>query len=159
MKNSPVILMVEDDPNDVLLLKRALRKERVTLPVQVVSDGQAAIDYLEGRGGFADRDRHPLPCLILMDLKMPRMSGLEVLSWLRNHQDLKDLPVFMLTSSGEPKDRQHAEDHGVEAYRVKPVTLEGLMHVAREIRGEAQDHCGTAEDPRRARGSGGGLTT
>jgi len=143
--NTPVILMVEDDPNDVLLIKRALKKEGVTLPVQVLSDGQAAIQYLDGRGPYADRDVHPLPCLILMDLKLPKKNGLEVLRWLRGHSDLRDLPVFMLTSSGEVRDRDEAEQQGVEAYRVKPVTLQELLSVAREIRREAVDHCGTAD--------------
>ena len=145
IRSSPVILMVEDDPNDVLLLERALRKENVTLPIQVVNDGQIAVQYLEGKGEFTDRERFPLPCLILMDLKLPRKTGLEVLEWLRHHEDLKDLPVFMLTSSGESKDRQQAEDHGVEAFRVKPVTMLELLKVAREIRVEAEDHCGTAQ--------------
>lgn len=144
-RSSPVILMVEDEANDVLLLKRALKKEGVTLPVQVVSDGQAAVQYLEGRGPFTDRERYPLPCLILMDVKLPRKNGLEVLRWLRGREDLKDLPVFMLTSSSESRDRNEAEEQGVEAYRVKPVTLDELLGVAREIRREATEHCGTAE--------------
>jgi len=142
---SPVLLMVEDDPNDVMLLKRALRKEHVTLPIEVVSDGQAAVQYLDGAGPYSDRNRYPLPCLILMDLKLPRMNGLEILAWLRSHPELKDTPVFMLTSSGEPEDRREALKQGVEAYRVKPVALEELMKVAREIRHEAQEHCGVAE--------------
>lgn len=142
---TPVILMVEDDPNDVLLLKRALKKERVTLPLKVVPDGQAAIQYLAGDGEYGNRLRYPLPCLILMDLKLPRKTGLEVLSWLRRHEDLKDTPVYMLTSSAEPEDRREAERQGVEAYRVKPVTLHELLGVAREIRHEAEDHCGTSD--------------
>lgn len=145
MVSTPIILMVEDDPNDVVLLKRALKKENVTLPVRVVSDGQTAVQYLEGSGEFADRDRHPIPCLILMDLKLPKKNGLEVLFWLRGREDLKDLPVFMLTSSGDSGDRMQAEEHGVEAFRVKPVTMQELLKVAREIRVEAEDHCGTAQ--------------
>lgn len=141
----PVILMVEDDPNDVFLLKRALEKERVGLPVRTVSDGDEAIRYLGGVGEFADRDRHPLPCLIILDLKLPKKNGLEVLSWLRSHEEIGNLPVFMLTSSGEPHERSEAERHGVEVYRVKPVTLQGLLQVAREIHQEAEEHCGTAE--------------
>ena len=143
--SKPVILMVEDDPNDVFLLKRALEKERVGLPVRTVSDGDEAIRYLGGVGEFADRDRHPLPCLIILDLKLPKKNGLEVLSWLRRHEEIGDLPVFMLTSSGEPHERNEAERHGVEVYRVKPVTLQGLLEVAREIHQEADEHCGTAE--------------
>jgi CheY-like chemotaxis protein len=140
----PVILMVEDDPNDVFLLKRALEKEQVRLPVRTVSDGDEAIRYLGGVGEFADRDRHPLPCLVILDLKLPKKNGLEVLSWLRSHEEIRDLPVFMLTSSGEPHERNEAERHGVEVYRVKPVTLQGLLQVAREIHQEADEHCGTA---------------
>jgi CheY-like chemotaxis protein len=141
----PVILMVEDDPNDVFLLKRALEKERVGLPVRSVSDGDEAMRYLDGVGEFADRDLHPLPCLIIMDLKLPKKDGLEVLSWLRRHDGIAHLPVFMLTSSGEPRERSEAERHGVEMYRVKPVTLQGLLQVAREIHQEAVEHCGEVE--------------
>jgi len=144
-QSTPVILMVEDDPNDVFLLKRALEKERVTLPIRAVSDGEEAIRYLGGVGEFADRDRHPLPCLIILDLKLPKKNGLEVLSWLRRHDGIGHLPVFMLTSSGEPSDRSEAERQGVEMYRVKPVSLQGLLQVAREIHHEADEHCGAVE--------------
>lgn len=152
-KSQPIILMVEDDPNDVFFLKRALDKEQVALPIRVVTDGEAAIRYLDGAGEFADRDRHPLPCLIILDLKLPKKNGLEVLSWLRRHEEIGDLPVFMLTSSGEPADRNEAERHGVEVYRVKPVSIQGLLQVAREIHREAEEHCGapkpcaTPDDP------------
>jgi len=144
-RNGSVILMVEDDENDILLLRRALKKEGVTLPIQVATDGLAAIQYLEGKGEYSDREKYPLPCLVLLDLKLPRKNGLEVLSWVRGREDLKDLPVFMLSSSGEDKDRSEAERHGVEVYRVKPVSLEELLKVAREIRVEAKEHCGSAE--------------
>jgi DNA-binding response OmpR family regulator len=144
-KSQPVILMVEDDPNDVFFLKRALEQEQVGLPVRVVSDGEEAIRYLDGAGEFADRDRHPLPCLVILDLKLPKKNGLEVLSWLRRHKEIGDLPVFMLTSSGEPTDRSEAERHGVEVYRVKPVNLKGLLEVAREIHREAEEHCGAPQ--------------
>ena len=109
------------------------------------SDGEEAIRYLGGAGEFADRDRHPLPCLIILDLKLPKKNGLEVLSWLRRHPEIGDLPVFMLTSSGEPADRSEAERHGVEVYRVKPVSLQGLLQVAREIHREAAEHCGAPQ--------------
>jgi DNA-binding response OmpR family regulator len=143
-KSSRVILVVEDDPNDVFFLRRALTEARVELPIQVVSDGEQAIHYLGGVGKFADRDRYPLPCLVILDLKLPKKNGLEVLSWVRRHEELGDLPVFMLTSSGEPRDRSEAERHGVEVFRVKPVSLAELLQVAREIRREADEHCGSA---------------
>jgi CheY-like chemotaxis protein len=144
MPNTPVILMVEDDPNDVFVLRRALDKEGVALPVRVVADGQEAVSYLEGAGQYADRDRHPLPCLILLDLKLPKMNGIEVLSWLRQHEELGDLPVFMLTSSSEPQDRREAERLRVNAYRVKPVSFAELLQIAREIHRKANEHCGDA---------------
>src|ERR1041385_4494108 len=92
-----VILLVEDDANDVLLIQRAFQRTHVANPVEVVRDGEEALAYLSGQGSFADRDRHPLPVLMLMDLKMPRKTGLEVLEWVRQQPGLKRLPITMLT--------------------------------------------------------------
>jgi CheY-like chemotaxis protein len=136
-----VILVVEDDPNDVTLLRRAFLKAHVRLPVHVARDGQEAIEYLAATGKFQDRGQYPIPCLVILDLKMPRKNGLEVLEWIRRREEFKDLPVFMVTSSGETKDRQAAQAHGVEAYRVKPASLDELIRIAEEIRVEAEDHC------------------
>lgn len=144
LNGTTAILMVEDDPNDVFMLRRALEKERLSFPIQVVQDGVEAIHYLEGRSPFSDRSQHPLPCLILLDLKLPRMNGLELLSWLRAHDDFKAVPVFMLTSSSEPQDRREAERFGVDAYRVKPVSFGELVQIAREIRRKSDEHCGEA---------------
>ena len=138
---SAVILVVEDDPNDVTLLQRAFREAGVRLPVRVARDGQEAIDYLSAVGQFHDRRQNPVPCLVVLDLKMPRKNGLEVLEWVRLRDEFKDLPVFMVTSSDETRDRQAAREHGVEAYRVKPASLEELVRIAAEIRAEAEDHC------------------
>ena len=77
------ILQVEDDPNDVFFLQHAMKKAGVANPVQVATDGQQAIDYLRGVGKFADRKKFPLPCLILLDLKLPHVMGLDVLKWIR----------------------------------------------------------------------------
>jgi CheY-like chemotaxis protein len=141
---SAVILVVEDDPNDVTLLRRAFKEARVDLPMRVARDGQEAIDYLSAAGRFQDRRQYPFPCLVVLDLKMPRKNGLEVLEWVRRREDFKDLPVFMVTSSGESKDQQAAQAHGVEAYRVKPASLDELVRIAEEIRVEAEDHCRNA---------------
>ena len=138
---SAVVLLVEDDPNDVLFLKRAFTKAGVTLPVRVARDGQEAIDYLTNAGRFQDPEQHPRPCLVVLDLKLPKRTGLEVLQWLRRREEFSDLPVVMVTSSGEVEDRARVMHHGVEAYHVKPVTFDELLGLAREIRTEVEEHC------------------
>jgi CheY-like chemotaxis protein len=142
---SALILIVEDDPNDVLFLRRAFKAADVRQAVRVARDGQEAVDYLSGAGPFRDRDTYPLPCLVVLDLKLPKKNGLEVLQWLRHHEEFKDLPVVMVTSSEEHGDRESAGRHGVEAYRVKPVSLNALVGLAHEIRAEAEDHCKDAK--------------
>jgi len=144
-QRSAVILMVEDDPNDVFFLKRAIRKAQVAQRLKVVRDGETAIQYLAGAGKFGDRRRHPLPCMVLLDFKLPKVSGLEVLRWLRSRPDLADLPVFMISSSGESSDRSDAQRAGVDAYRVKTVSIEDLVRIAHEIREKADEHCRDAE--------------
>ncbi len=121
------ILFTEDDAADVLLLRRAFEKAGVTNPLQVVSDGDQAVAYLAGQDDFADRERHPLPALILLDIKLPRRSGLDVLTWMRQQPSLMGIPVIMLTSSQEPADISRAYDAGANAYHVKPVGFEELL--------------------------------
>jgi len=121
------ILLVEDDPNDVLLVQRASRKADLVSPLQVVGDGEAAVAYLAGHGPYADRERYPLPALILLDLRLPRKSGFEVLEWLRQQPGLKRLPVVVLTSSRDSPDVNRAYELGVNSYLVKPVRFEELL--------------------------------
>lgn len=142
---SAVILMIEDDPNDVFLMKRALDRAGLDLPVRSVQDGEEAVAYLEGGGRFADRQAYPVPCLVLLDFKLPKKNGVEVLRWLRSRRDLEDLPVLMISSSAQPEDRKAAIDCGVEAYRVKPVSFDEMIRLAREIRDRAKEHCEDAE--------------
>jgi len=130
---SRTILLVEDDPNDVLLIQRASSKARLAYPIQIVEDGEVAVAYLAGRGQYADRERYPLPALMLLDLKLPRKSGHEVLSWLRQQPGLKRLPVVVLTSSQEPSDVNRAYDLGANSYLVKPVTFDALQEMVRTI--------------------------
>src|ERR1044071_8088044 len=94
-----VLLHVEDDPNDVLLLQRAFRKANAQLTIQAVTDGDKAVAYLNGTNDYADREKYPLPAIVLLDLKMPRKSGLEVLQWIRGEQKLRRLVVIIFTSS------------------------------------------------------------
>src|ERR1700687_5720454 len=100
------ILMVEDDPNDILLTQRAFMQASLVNPLRIVRDGDEAIQELGGRGVYADRTKSPLPSLVLLDLKLPKKSGLEVLEFLRAQPSLKQTPVIVLTSSQESTDRQ-----------------------------------------------------
>lgn len=123
------ILLVEDNPQDILLVQRAFRKAGITNPLQVVNDGDAAVLYLSGEGVYSDRSLYPLPALILLDLKLPRRSGAEVLQWLRQQQGIKRLPVVVLTASQEYTDVNHLYDLGANAYMVKPVAFDNLVEI------------------------------
>jgi CheY-like chemotaxis protein len=127
------ILLVEDDPNDVLLMRRAFRAAGLPEPGTVLSDGEEAIAYLAGENGFADREKYPLPTLLLLDLKLPRRSGFEVLEWLRQQERTSRLPVVVLTSSRQPDDVNRAYDLRANSYLVKPATLEGLREMVRML--------------------------
>jgi len=120
------LMVVEDDTGEVLLIQRAFEKARVVSPVQIISDGEEAVAYLSGQGKYADRQVYPLPSLLILDLKLPRRSGFEVLQWLRAQPGLKRLPVVVLTASALISDINRAYDLGVNSYLVKPVRLEEL---------------------------------
>ena len=133
MSLSRSILLVEDDPNDVLLIQRAFRKIGSEVPLLVVEDGSQAVAWLSGEGELADRDRHPQPDLVLLDLKLPRFSGFEVLQWLRAQPGLRRLPVVVLTGSREPSDVNRAFDLGANSYLLKPVGFDGLLAIVRAL--------------------------
>ena len=128
-----VLLHVEDDPNDVLLLQRAFRKANATLNIQSVTDGDKAVAYLSGAAEFADREKHPLPNMVLLDLKMPRKSGLEVLAWIRAEQKLRRLVVIIFTSSKHDEDVNKAYDLGANSYLVKPVGFDMLVDLCKML--------------------------
>jgi DNA-binding response OmpR family regulator len=98
-----------------------------------MADGQDVISYLEGSGEFADREGHPLPTHLLLDLKLPRRSGLDILNWIRKDSRVRTLPVIVLTSSSQAEDRAKAEGYGVSGYFVKPVTQTELVDMAKTI--------------------------
>jgi CheY-like chemotaxis protein len=102
------ILQVEDEETDVLLLRLVFEKAAVACPLQVVRDGQTAIDYLSGAGVYADRKTFPLPCLVLLDLNLPIREGLEVLAWIRQHPVFRNLVVVVFSSSALPEDIERA---------------------------------------------------
>src|SRR5207302_4985587 len=112
------VLLVEDDLNDIFLVKRAFKKARISNPLQVVTDGVEAIRYLQGEGRFGDRHSHPLPRLIVMDIKMPRKTGFEVLEWIKKDGVLKRIPVIIVSSSDETADINKAYELGANAYMV-----------------------------------------
>jgi CheY-like chemotaxis protein len=127
------ILQVEDDPNDVFFLQHAMTKAGVPNPIQVASDGQQAIDYLKGAGKFADRDKFPLPCLVLLDLKLPHVMGLEVLRWIREQSGMT-LIVVLLSASGDDADIASAYRLGANAFLVKPTQANKLVEMATAIK-------------------------
>jgi CheY-like chemotaxis protein len=131
--NTSVILLVEDSPDDATLIRRAFQKTNLMNPIQLVEDGEEAIAYLSGAGPFADRGRFPLPALVMLDIKLPRRSGLEVLEWVRSAPGLKRLPVVMLTSSREQIDVNRAYDLGVNSYLTKPVAFEALVEMVTRV--------------------------
>jgi CheY-like chemotaxis protein len=127
------ILHVEDDPNDVLLVERAMKKSNAGATLKSVSDGDKAVSYLKGDNGFGDREKNPVPDLVLLDLKMPRKGGLEVLTWIRAQDQFKRLPVVIFTSSKHEQDITRAYDLGANSYLVKPVGFDSLLDTLKQV--------------------------
>lgn len=125
------VLLVEDNEDDVAFMSRAWKQARITNPLQVVTDGQQAIDYLSGVGMFADRQLCPLPCLVFLDLKLPYLDGFTVLQWIREQPGLRDLDVVVLTCSGATRDLQQAYRLGAKSYVIKPPTADQLVELVR----------------------------
>jgi len=129
------ILLVEDDEADILLLRRAFRNAHIANPLLEVRDGQAAIQYLSGEGDYADRTRYPIPFLILLDLRLPKLSGFEVIAWMRDQPQLANLIVVVLTASDHVPDVTKARDLGANSYLVKPGNFEELVQMVKRIKG------------------------
>lgn len=127
------ILIVEDSQEDSEILKRAFKKTGANIPLRFVSDGQQAMDYLSGEGPYADRTANPLPRLMLLDLKLPKLDGFDVLGWLQTQPKLKLLPVTVLTSSNLDKDVDRAYGLGANSYLVKPSSLSGFEDIANRL--------------------------
>lgn len=129
----PLILVVEDDVNDQTFIQRALKKSGVVNHVAAVNDGEEAIAYLQGAGLYADRALHPLPRLMITDLKMPRMGGIELLAWLQAREEFRLIPTIVLTSSSDQSDIARAFAHGAKGYMIKPVQFGELEQLMRTI--------------------------
>lgn len=123
-----MILLAEDNRGDVLLAQRAFRSLNSTYPIHVVDHGDAVIDYLTGQGEYVDRNRYPLPALLLLDLKMPRKSGFEVMEWLQQQPHIQ-LSVVVLTTSNNESEIERAYSLGVKSYILKPITPTKLLEI------------------------------
>src|SRR5690348_14402619 len=110
------ILVVEDNPDDFFLLKRAFSKNHVRNPIHWVQDGLEAIEYLSGHGRYANREEHPMPKVVVVDIKMPRLGGLELLDWIKGHPDLSLLPVLVMSSSNLQEDVIEAYSRGAASF-------------------------------------------
>jgi CheY-like chemotaxis protein len=127
------LLLIEDDPNDVALFRRAVRKAGLSLDVYNAEDGEAAVRFLETRATNSPQDPGEIPWIVLLDLKMPRKSGLEVLEWLRRQPRLRRLPVIIFTSSREKSDIARAYELGANSYLVKPVSFDQLKEMVSDV--------------------------
>ncbi len=129
------VLLAEDDENDVLLMKRAFVKARLANPLQVVRNGDEAIKYLEGSSQYNDRHQFPFPCLLLLDLKMPKKGGFEVLQWIRSNPEVRRLIVVILTASNQTPDINRGYELGANSYLVKPPDMDTLLEMLRTVQG------------------------
>jgi CheY-like chemotaxis protein len=133
MTPNDLVLVAEDNPDDALLLRRALEKAGIRARLKIVSDGEEMLLYLEGRGAFANRSTCPLPSLIILDLKMPRKSGLEVLEWIAGNPHVSVVPTIVLSSSNLDSDVRAAYKLGANTYFVKPTTFDELVETMRMV--------------------------
>jgi CheY-like chemotaxis protein len=125
------ILLVEDDENDAMLLRMAFEKNNIVNPVQWVKDGLEAVAYLNGDGIYAERTKYPFPEVLLVDLKMPRMSGLELLKWISEHPEFRIIPTIVMTSSRQELDIEHAYQLGANTYLTKPIAFDQLAQMVK----------------------------
>ncbi len=133
MKQNKILLLVEDNPDDEALTLRALRKHNLANEIVVARDGQEALDFLFAEGKYSDRDASFLPQVILLDLKLPKIDGLQVLERIRAEKQTRHVPVVVLTSSNHEQDMIRSYDLGVNSYVRKPVDFEQFLEAARQL--------------------------
>lgn len=126
MDRNLTVLIAEDNEDDAFLLQRAFRNLGLQNPIQIVTDGEQVVYYLQGQNKFRDRHQFPFPSVIFLDIKMPKMNGFEVLKWIRDHPDCHVMPTMIFSSSSHPGDVTRAYQNGANAYLVKPATLPQL---------------------------------
>jgi CheY-like chemotaxis protein len=130
----PAILLVDDNPHDIILLRLAFRRVGIVHPIKLVSNGTEAIRYLKGEGPYADRQHYPPPTLMLLDLKMPPTSGFDVLRWVREQSWLQEMAVVVLTGSNESQDIEKAYQLGADSYLVKPARFSDLVEITHTLK-------------------------
>ena len=133
MTDKRITLFVEDEPDDILLITRAINKANFKSPIINVNDGEQALAYLKGDPPYDDREKTPLPALILLDLKLPRTSGFEILSWIREQPTTQCIPVVVLTSSKDSADIRKAYETGANSYLVKPVVPDDVQNMIKTL--------------------------
>jgi len=134
MSKHNTVLVVDDDEDGLLLLQLAFTEAGISNPIQTLRNGFEAIDYLKGDGPYSDRAKYPLPCFMLLDLKMPSCSGFEVLAWRQTQKNLQRFPIIVFSSSNLQPDIQRAMELGATAYSVKPLDFNNLVTMAKEFR-------------------------
>jgi len=135
MPDQALFLLAEDDANDALLLQRAFHKANILNPLHRVRTGEEAIAYLSGKGPYKNRAEFPLPSLVLLDLKMPEVSGFEVLKWIRQHPSLRDLRVVVLSGSEDMRDVDAAYKLGANSFLIKPADFERFVEISQALSG------------------------
>jgi CheY-like chemotaxis protein len=134
MADRAVILLAEDREDDILLIKKAFERGAIDNPVQVVRDGEEAMNYLAGEGRYSNREEYPLPDLILVDLKMPKVDGFELVKWIRRQPGFSKIPVVVLTSSDAIRDVNRAYALGANSFLVKPLDFENFVESAKALK-------------------------
>jgi CheY-like chemotaxis protein len=150
MESILTVLVAEDNPDDAFLLQRAFKEVGLNRPIHVVHDGADAISYLHGDPPFGDRRLHPFPDIVILDLKMPRVSGFEVLQWINKNPDYRVIPAIVWSSSADRRDVKHAFCLGAHAYLCKPGSYDRFVERVRDLVGFWR-HCEkpgiTPQDP------------
>jgi CheY-like chemotaxis protein len=134
MSSHPSILLVDDNPHDVVLIRLAFRKAGIVDTIKIVRDGREAMNYLEGKGPYTDRTLFPAPTLMLLDLQMPVISGFDLLRWVRGQSALQSLRVVVMTGSKETGDIERARSLGADSYVVKPSRFSDLVSVMKALK-------------------------
>src|SRR5689334_21450560 len=135
MVDDAVILLAEDNDDDITMMRRAFKKANFLNPLYVVENGEQAIAYLKGEGKYASREEYPLPSLLLLDLKMPRKNGFDVLEWIRQQPGLRRLRIVVLTTSDAPQDIDRAYELGANAFMTKPLDQAHFVELTDAIKG------------------------
>jgi CheY-like chemotaxis protein len=141
------ILMVDDDANDIFFLRRAFLKAGLSYPLLDLPDGEKAIEYFSGSNQYGDRIKFPLPVLLLLDLKMPKVTGYDVLEWLRKREELAQFKIVVLSSSGLESDIARAKQLGADDYRIKPGDIDETISLVKDITARWLDRPAPAAPP------------